>query len=74
MTEQQLDALVAQNQVMAEQYNQVSSQYEQALENLQIALIKMQNIQGASAFAITLEPQGGSENPTLEAMYVMGNV
>ena len=143
--EQQLDELVAQNQVIAEQYNQVNNQYEQALESLQIAndtaftkvnmqgldiapnayavvywntnseevylnpaglpqpitdkqyqlwaivngqpvdagvfevqegnaLIKMQNIQGASAFAITLEPQGGSESPTLDAMYVMGQV
>ncbi len=28
----------------------------------------------ASAFAITLEPQGGSPSPTLEAMYVQGAV
>ena len=29
-------------------------------------------ISKASAFAITLEPRGGSESPTLEAMYVQG--
>lgn len=143
--EQQVDQLVAQNQVIAEERTQVTSQYEEALQSLRIVndtaftkvnmqgldispnayavvfwnnnsedvylnpiglpapatdkqyqlwaivngqpvsagvfdiqegidLIKMQNIQGASAFAITLEPQGGSESPTLEAMYVMGNV
>ncbi|WPP52381.1 anti-sigma factor [Catalinimonas niigatensis] len=37
-------------------------------------LINMQEISNASAFAITLEPEGGSENPTLEAMYVLGEV
>jgi len=37
-------------------------------------LYKMKDISGAAAFAITLEPLGGSENPTLEAMYVIGNV
>jgi len=144
-TEQELSQLVAQNQVIADQYNQVNNQYEQALENLQIAndtafakvkmqgldiapnsyavvywnnnseevylnsaglpqpvsdkqyqlwaivdgkpvnagvfdvaegtaLMKMENIRNASAFAITLEPRGGSENPTLEAMYAMGQV
>jgi anti-sigma-K factor RskA len=34
----------------------------------------MQQISDASAFAITLEPEGGSESPTLEAMYVLGEV
>ncbi|MFA0963858.1 anti-sigma factor domain-containing protein [Roseivirga sp. BDSF3-8] len=34
----------------------------------------MQQIDDASAFAITLEPEGGSEKPTLEAMYVLGEV
>lgn len=33
--------------------------------------IQLENIQ---AFAITLEKEGGSEAPTLEAMYVIGNV
>ncbi len=37
-------------------------------------LLDMQQIQNASAFAITLEPEGGSENPTMEAMYVLGEV
>jgi len=35
-------------------------------------LVKMQNVQKAQAFAITLEPRGGSSNPTMEAMYVQG--
>ncbi|MDF9798123.1 anti-sigma-K factor RskA [Catalinimonas alkaloidigena] len=42
--------------------------------DLQNQLVDMQEIQNASAFAITLEPEGGSENPTLEAMYVLGEV
>lgn len=37
-------------------------------------LIAMQDISDASAFAVTLEPQGGSESPTMDAMYVMGEV
>ncbi len=37
-------------------------------------LIAMKNVENASAFAVTLEPRGGSESPTLEAMYVMGEV
>lgn len=42
--------------------------------DLQNQLLDMRQIQNASAFAITLEPEGGSENPTLEAMYVLGEV
>ncbi|MEK6478586.1 anti-sigma factor [Catalinimonas sp. 4WD22] len=42
--------------------------------DLQNQLVDMQQIGNASAFAITLEPEGGSENPTLEAMYVLGEV
>lgn len=34
----------------------------------------MKNIQDAQAFAVTLEPAGGSAVPTLTAMYVAGNV
>ena len=34
----------------------------------------MKDVQQAQAFAITLEPKGGSINPTLEAMYVMGKI
>lgn len=35
---------------------------------------KMKNIPKANGFAITLEKEGGSPTPTLEAMYVKGNV
>lgn len=37
-------------------------------------LQKMKDINGAQAFAITLENEGGVASPTLEAMYVMGNL
>ncbi len=37
-------------------------------------LMTMQNISNASAFAVTLEPRGGSKSPTMEAMYVQGAV
>ncbi len=37
-------------------------------------LQKMKLISGAQAFAVTLEPRGGSVSPTLSAMYVLGNV
>jgi len=42
--------------------------------DLDSELMAMQQLDGASAFAITLEPEGGSESPTLEAMYVLGEV
>lgn len=38
------------------------------------ALLKMQTIQEAQAFAVTLEPMGGSINPTMEKLTVMGGV
>lgn len=38
------------------------------------SLVKLKNIPRAQAFAITLEKKGGSAAPTLEAMYVMGQV
>ncbi|MBB4108797.1 anti-sigma factor [Pedobacter zeae] len=38
------------------------------------ALVKMQAIQEAQAFAVTLEPMGGSINPTMEKLTVMGGV
>jgi len=38
------------------------------------ALQKMNAIPAAEMFAITLEKEGGSENPTLEEMYVAGKV
>lgn len=34
----------------------------------------MKDISGATAFAITLEPMGGSVSPTLDQMYVMGKL
>lgn len=37
-------------------------------------LLKMKNIAGAAAFAVTIEPKGGSSNPSLETMQVEGNV
>ncbi len=40
------------------------------LEDLQA----MKEMPEAQAFAITLEPKGGSVNPTLEQLYVIGNV
>ena len=38
------------------------------------ALLKMPAIQEAQAFAVTLEPMGGSVNPTMEKLTVMGGV
>lgn len=38
-------------------------------------LVQMKNIgPNAAAFAVTIEPKGGSENPSLETMQVLGNV
>lgn len=37
-------------------------------------LLKMREISNASAFAITIEPKGGSTNPTMETMQVIGTV
>lgn len=37
-------------------------------------LVKMKNVQNAEAFAITLEPRGGSPSPTMSAMYVQGKL
>jgi anti-sigma-K factor RskA len=38
-------------------------------------LLKMKNIAGgAAAFAVTVEPRGGQESPTLSTMQVVGNV
>ena len=39
-----------------------------------VALIKMNSVANAATFAITLEDQGGVESPSLDAMYVAGNV
>lgn len=37
-------------------------------------LVRMKNVQQAQAFAITLEPKGGSPGPTLDKMYVVGKL
>lgn len=42
--------------------------------NVKDGLLKMKRIAGASAFAVTIEPKGGSSNPSLETMQVMGAV
>jgi anti-sigma-K factor RskA len=42
--------------------------------NLTAGLIKMKNIPKASAFAVTIEPAGGSIAPTLSSMQVIGNI
>jgi hypothetical protein len=34
----------------------------------------MKQVQNATAFAITLEPRGGSPSPTMDQMYVMGSI
>jgi anti-sigma-K factor RskA len=43
-------------------------------QGLKESLHQMKKVTTAQAFAITLEPQGGSVNPTLEAMVVMGQI
>ena len=35
---------------------------------------RMKSVKGAQAFAVTLEPKGGSVNPTMEQMMAMGNI
>jgi anti-sigma-K factor RskA len=37
-------------------------------------LLKMKDIKGAVAFAVTVEPRGGKESPSLETMRLMGAV
>jgi hypothetical protein len=34
----------------------------------------MKVVEAAQAFAVTLEKKGGSRTPTLDQMYVLGNV
>ncbi|RZJ81584.1 MAG: anti-sigma factor [Flavobacterium sp.] len=43
-------------------------------ENSAEAVKQMETIQKAQAFAVTIEPTGGSVNPTMEKMIVMGAV
>ncbi|SKB35252.1 anti-sigma factor [Daejeonella lutea] len=35
---------------------------------------RMKSVKGAQAFAVTLEPKGGSVNPTMEQMMAIGNI
>jgi anti-sigma-K factor RskA len=37
-------------------------------------LLKMKDISGAVAFAVTIEPRGGKPSPSLETLQVMGKV
>ncbi|MGF1922927.1 MAG: anti-sigma factor [Bacteroidia bacterium] len=43
-------------------------------ESAKEAVIQMQTIEKAQAFAVTIEPTGGSVNPTMEKMVVMGAI
>ncbi|RYG21969.1 MAG: anti-sigma factor [Chitinophagaceae bacterium] len=38
------------------------------------AVVQMETVQKAQAFAVTIEPTGGSANPTMEKMVVMGAI
>lgn len=42
--------------------------------NVETGILKVKNIEAADAFAVTLENKGGSEQPTLEQLYVVGEV
>lgn len=42
--------------------------------NTETAIVKMKKIPNAQGFAITLEKKGGTVSPTMEQMYVLGNV
>ena len=35
---------------------------------------RMKSVKGAQAFAVTLEPKGGSVNPTMDQMMAIGNI
>ncbi|KQC00041.1 hypothetical protein AQF98_14515 [Pedobacter sp. Hv1] len=43
-------------------------------DNAKEAVKQMETIAKAQAFAVTIEPTGGSQNPTMEKMVVMGGV
>lgn len=43
-------------------------------ETAKEAVKQMQTITRAQAFAVTIEPMGGSQNPTMEKMVVMGEI
>lgn len=40
----------------------------------ELNIYTMKPVEAAQAFAITLEPKGGSVNPTMEQMYVLGKI
>lgn len=42
--------------------------------NTTTGLLKMKEMKGASAFAVTIEPRGGRPTPTLEKLQMIGNV
>ncbi len=42
--------------------------------DIEEGLLDMKTIEGAQAFAVTLEPAGGSVSPTLDQMYLYGDV
>lgn len=42
--------------------------------DVESGILKVKNIEAADAFAVTLEPKGGSESPTLEELHVIGEV
>ncbi len=44
------------------------------MKDAQKGVAHMKNLTKGQAFAITLEKEGGSESPTLEQMYVFGNI
>ncbi len=44
------------------------------VDNAKEAVVQMAAIQKAQAFAVTIEPTGGSINPTMEKMVVMGAI
>jgi len=37
-------------------------------------IFELENANQSEAFGITLEPEGGSESPTMEQLYVLGAV
>lgn len=43
-------------------------------ESAAIGMKKMKSVKSAQAFAVTLEPRGGSVNPSLEQMMAIGNI
>ncbi|MEJ5993052.1 anti-sigma factor [Pedobacter sp. Du54] len=43
-------------------------------ESAKEAVLQMETIEKAQAFAVTIEPNGGSANPTMEKMVVMGAI